>query len=504
MKDIGEALARVHETIKKRDHIHVLHTSELSRNDREVLTKSGWLQEIIKGWYLLIRPDLRPGDSSGWYATFWEFLYVYLSYFYEEEYCLSAEHSLDLHLGVTVVPKQVIVLAPKGRGVPLELPFDTSLYIYAPKDSLPIEREKIKNLQVMSLSLALCKVSPSFFQTQPREAEIALQLIQSPDELLRILLQHNFVRAAGRLVGAYRFLGNKKMVDALAKGLSLVNFTLHESNPFIHPKPFISSSSHKSPYAARIYALWQQHRQEVLDHFPKPPGLPRNSKNYLHKVEEQYSLDAYHSLSIEGYKVSEDLIKRVLNAEWDPDKHKQDLTLADALAARGYYEAFLAVQASLEKVLLGASPGETLEEDLSEWYQKLFAPCVAAKIVKPAELFGYRRHQVYIRNSRHTPLPSNALLDAMEILFQCLKEEEHASVRAVLGHFLFVYIHPYMDGNGRIGRFLMNLMLGSGGYPWTIVHLENRESYLNAIEAASSEENIIPFVKFLRSEMEKV
>jgi len=37
----------------------------------------------------------------------------------------------------------------------------------------------------------------------------------------------------------------------------------------------------------------------------------------------------------------------------------------------------------------------------------------------------------------------------------------------VLGHFIFVYIHPYMDGNGRVGRFLMNAMMASGGYLWT-------------------------------------
>jgi hypothetical protein len=49
-----------------------------------------------------------------------------------------------------------------------------------------------------------------------------------------------------------------------------------------------------------------------------------------------------------------------------------------------------------------------------------------------------------------------------------LHQEDEASVRGVLGHFMFVYIHPYMDGNGRMGRFLMNLMLASGGYPWTI------------------------------------
>jgi len=40
----------------------------------------------------------------------------------------------------------------------------------------------------------------------------------------------------------------------------------------------------------------------------------------------------------------------------------------------------------------------------------------------------------------------------MPAFFDLLREEPHAAVRLVLGHFIFVYIHPYMDGNGRVGR----------------------------------------------------
>ena len=85
----------------------------------------------------------------------------------------------------------------------------------------------------------------------------------------------------------------------------------------------------------------------------------------------------------------------------------------------------------------------------------------------------------------------------MPVLFELLENESEASVRSVLGHFIFVYIHPYMDGNGRMGRFLMNAMLASGGFPWTVIPVEERKSYMTSLEKASAEHNIEPFTKFI-------
>ena len=76
-------------------------------------------------------------------------------------------------------------------------------------------------------------------------------------------------------------------------------------------------------------------------------------------------------------------------------------------------------------------------------------------------------------------------------------QEKKASVRVVLGHFFFVYIHPYMDGNGRIGRFLMNVMLAAGGYPWIVIPLDKREDYMHALECGSVEQDIEPSAIFL-------
>jgi Fic family protein len=85
----------------------------------------------------------------------------------------------------------------------------------------------------------------------------------------------------------------------------------------------------------------------------------------------------------------------------------------------------------------------------------------------------------------------------MPVFFDLLKEEPEVSVRVVLGHFLFVYIHPYFDANGRIARFLMNVMLASGNYPWTVIEIDKREQYMSALEKASVGNEIIDFAKFI-------
>ena len=131
------------------------------------------------------------------------------------------------------------------------------------------------------------------------------------------------------------------------------------------------------------------------------------------------------------------------------------------------------------------------------WHLQLFEPCVRTGIIKASDLLGYRRHQVYIRNSMHVPLNPEAVLDAMETLGALMKEEESALVRAVLGHFFYVYIHPYMDGNGRTARFVMNSQLVTGGYPWVVVPVERRQEYMAALEKASVEEEIGDFARFV-------
>ena len=127
----------------------------------------------------------------------------------------------------------------------------------------------------------------------------------------------------------------------------------------------------------------------------------------------------------------------------------------------------------------------------------LFGPSVATGILKQEDLAGYRTGPVYIKQSKHTPPNKEAVREMLPAFFDLLAEEENPAVRVVLGHFFFVYIHPYSDGNGRMGRFLMNLMMAAGGYSWTVIPVEKREEYMHALEAASVTQDLVPFVEFI-------
>ena len=240
-------------------------------------------------------------------------------------------------------------------------------------------------------------------------------------------------------------------------------------------------------------------REVVIERFPEAPGIPEDIKAYMQHVDEVYVTDAYHSLSIEGYRVSSELIKHARNQSWNPENKEEDQEQRDAMAARGYYQAFQAVKDSVTKFLNSENSGTIVDDDHRTWYRELFAPSITAGILQPADLSGYRNDQVNIRHSMHTPPNREALRELMPALFDLIKEEPNPAVRVALGHFIFVYIHPYMGGNGRMGRFLMNVMLAAGGYPWTIIPVEEHNVYMNALEAASTNEDISPFTDFLAS-----
>ena len=504
MASPSEKLAQSLDALKKLQDqgIVAIRTSNITRTHRERLLKNGFIQEVMKGWYIPTHPDEPAGESTAWYASFWDFAVNYLNSRFDDQWCLAPEQSIRLHIGDRTVPRQLLVRSPKGGNKPIGLLHDTSIFDLRLEVSDKAEDiVTMEGLRIMSLPTALITCSPNQYTNHPIEMRAALSSISDASDILRKLLAGNHSTVAGRLAGAFRNIGREAIADTITETMRSAGYTVNETDPLEDKSVINFSSREVLPYVNRLKIIWGTFREPIIEHFPPAPSLTgnklaTNKQAYLQELDDIFVTDAYHSLSIEGYRVSEELIERVRKDNWNPDE-TEDREHQNAMAARGYWQAFQAVRNSIENILDGDNAGEIANKDHGTWYRELFSPSVVAGIIEAADLAGYRNRPVYIRNSMHTPPNWEAIRELIPTFFELLENENNPAVRVVLGHFVFVYIHPYVDGNGRMGRFLMNAMAASGGYSWLVVPVEKRDEYMSALEAASVNQDIVPFTQFL-------
>ena len=475
----------------------VFAADRLPRIHRDRLLKAGYLQRILRGWYLSASPADRDGDTTAWQANWQAFLAQYCEARFGAQWQLSAEQSLHVQTATPLPSRQLLVHAAGAHNNVTPLLHGWSILEIKGRALVPESERLLRDgLRLVSIPYALTQVSEAFFHRQPAAAQIALTLLPDAGDLGRILLTAGKPVVGGRLVAALQAAGRHRDATLLHDTLSAAGYRVHRVDPFDRPLAHLGPAVKRSPYVLRLHQMWAAMRGEVVAAFAAPPGRAKNRAAYLSDIEARYAADAYNSLSIEGYNVTPELIARVRAGAWnrasEADKHSRD-----ALAAKGYSLAHAQVKLTIGLILKGDNPGDAVRAALPDWYRALWTPSVQAGILKPEDLAGYRNSPVYIRNADHVPPPRAAVRDCMPALFDLLEGEEHAAVRAVLGHYLFVFIHPYPDGNGRLGRFIMNAMLASGGYPWTVIALQQRTIYFDALNQASGKGNIVPFAKFL-------
>lgn len=111
----------------------------------------------------------------------------------------------------------------------------------------------------------------------------------------------------------------------------------------------------------------------------------------------------------------------------------------------------------------------------------------------------YRRENVTIKGATHIPPDYLKVPELMEKLILSYEnwEEFHPIIQATLLHGELVKIHPFVDGNGRTSRLLMNLDLMSHGYNPVIIKKDNRLEYYEALDKAHTTCNYTDFVKLI-------
>lgn len=488
------------------DDRRVLRSAELSRTHVDRLVRSGFLRRAIKGWLFVSNPADSPDNATAWYGCFWEFCASLCEHRFGDAWHLSAEASILLHAGVDAIPTQVVVCSPRAGNHVVQLPHSTSLLDLKRPGAIDPQDVAVNEdgLRILSPPAAVIGASAQLFLTQRIAVTTVLAQIGDHRPLLSRLLDGGHTTIAGRLAGSFRSIGRDDIADDVIRGLNSAGFDVRETCPWEGSGSVRLHSPAEQPAVMRIRVMWQRLRDAVIAIMPQTSGLPPDPGAYLSVVDDQYQLDAYHSLSIEGYQVSTELIEQVRMGTWSPRSDPGDISALDAMAARGYWQAFQQVRAAVEEILSGADAALLVRSRHQDWYRELFAPSVDIGLVTPGDLSGYRRHPTYLRGSRHVPMRWDAVPGAMNELFELMEEEPEPAVRAILGHFLFGFVHPYPDGNGRMARFVMNTMLASGGYPWTAILVRDRRQYMESLEAASFGHTIEPFAEFMAARIEAI
>ena len=188
----------------------------------------------------------------------------------------------------------------------------------------------------------------------------------------------------------------------------------------------------------------------------------------LQRLREEFLVEyTYNSNAIEGNTLTLQETALVLEGITVDKK-----PLKDHLEAVGHRDAFLYVQDLVKNNI-----------PFSESIIKQIHTLVLMD--RPDDRGVYRRIPVRIMGAYHVPPDPILVAEQMEYLVAEFKENKklHPIERAALFHLKFEGIHPFVDGNGRTGRLILNLMLMQAGYPPINVKYSDRKRYYEAFDA---------------------
>lgn len=194
----------------------------------------------------------------------------------------------------------------------------------------------------------------------------------------------------------------------------------------------------------------------------------------------------YHSNAIEGNTLTLAETKVVLEGITVGGK-----TLREHLEVINHREAILYLEEIVKK-----------NEPLSEWQIRNVHRLVLSKI-DDENAGTYRRENVRIAGAKHIPPPFYELPGEMERLMQWYEGDGralHPVERAAQLHIRFVGIHPFVDGNGRTARLLLNLELMKQGYLPVVIHRELRMEYYDALDKAHTTGDCLDFTVLVEVE----
>lgn len=212
-------------------------------------------------------------------------------------------------------------------------------------------------------------------------------------------------------------------------------------------------------------------------------SIPKGNSALRRVMEETYYHHIYHTVAIEGNTLTLSEIRHIIETRYAvPGKSLQEQNEAIGVDAAMKY---------INTTLLSRTGMMTISNIL-EIHRRVLG------YVDPVEGGRLRTNQVFV--GHHIPPHPRDLERHMEELVQWLNSEEalqlHPVEYAALAHYKLVYIHPFVDGNGRTSRLLMNLVLMQARYPPITIRKEQRAEYYAALDTAN-EGDVRPFIRFI-------
>lgn len=475
---------------------YVVSAAEIpDRRQREYLKKAGYLFPVARGYWALKQPE--DDAEEVFLLIYWQAVEKVLSSF---TWSLRGPSALAIHNGAQAAQEHLLVRTKEKTNWKLSLPLGFTVNLRY--DSYFDER-LIKNMEVAGRSIPI-DIPELVFTELDKATPKEVQSFVAGTNFDRLLIEAIYARKPkpvvfNRLVGLAKKAGRpdlavnlEKIIEAhthyqIAKRETVKAEEISAKPQVIHPPWVIRQEEQIQEFEAAL----EKGLKTKISRIKKRP-----LKELLTQAREHKKYDTYHSTTLEGYQITPEQVEAILSGivqeeESGPDYFDKQ---RNRMAIVGYSEAYDFVLGQVESDFEHPKISEQL---VKETYAKLFKPSLDAKIVDLISLTTYRNIAAFIRGTNYIPPSWEKLPDLMSDFEQSIGAIKNPVSKAILAHFYFVAIHPYIDGNGRTARLLMNYTLLSACYSWITIRADQRAEYFGALNKGTVDGDIMPFGEFI-------
>ena len=203
---------------------------------------------------------------------------------------------------------------------------------------------------------------------------------------------------------------------------------------------------------------------------------------HISSVSNEFLVDFIsNSISLDTTLVSKEDVQNIL------DGNTNDINSRVIQLVNNYLDGFLF------GVALATKNEVFTENDLKDIHEKVVDGFSNGGL--------YRNVDISIKGSNHTPPSFIKVYDRMKKYFDTINSESFdVYYKIAFSHLQLMKVHPFLDGNGRLARIVLNCMLLHYGLKPVVIRYEDKERYFEMLEDFKVNKNIDPFIDFIKSQ----